>query len=308
VTQGGAVRGLIATATLVGLLGTFSCSLVLDFDRVQCSRDADCAELGDDFKHGQCTESGLCIRGPECINDEECSVREGCFEEACVDRWACLDDEVAFARSRVSFEIEVKSIFDQPLPDTPVKLCSVEDMECAAPLQELVTDENARLKFELSPGARAYLDAKVPSYFPQLSFLPEVLTEPMLMPSLTLSPIEFIEGVVVDVNGAVQPGRGHLLVEIASCLGGAPGLVIASGQTEAGFYLDGGPSTELKATGKEGTGGFVNIPPGKSGVQVSLEGGEQLFTADYFIRAETISVVQFRPPGGTPQLANGDKE
>jgi hypothetical protein len=293
------LRGLALGIGMAASTGLFSCSFLIDFDKVQCKKTSECTKLGGSFKHGQCVK-GLCEEGPECLENEECSVAEGCVEGACVDRWTCLAEKVPAAEESVSFVVPVATIFGMPLPGTPVKLCSNVDTECVTPTAELVADENGLVVFQVPPTFQGYLDTNVPGFFPQLNFLPDFLTTPSFQPPITLSPVQIIEGLAEQVGAAANPERGHLVVSVASCVGAAPNLVFEAGRADEQtipYYVNGGvPAPDLVFTTDDGSGGYLNIVSGTEGVKISLKGGEELFTRNVFVRKGTISTVHFQPP------------
>lgn len=280
-------------------MGLFSCSFVTDFDQVQCDEPKDCRALGPEFIHGDCVE-GLCEPGPLCLDDDECEETESCVDEICVDRWACLDDKVSAAEDPVAVQVPVISIFGDPMPDVPVRVCSVVDIDCKEPTLELVSDEDGLLSFEVQPTFRGYLDARVPGFFPQISFLPDVLTNPSFLPPLSLSPAEIIEALAEQVGAAADPDRGHLVVTVASCSGGAPNLVITSKSADdqaIRYYVSANvPAPDRESTTEEGSGGFLNLVVRAAEVTVSTKDGKELFSTNIFTRKGTISSVHFQPP------------
>jgi hypothetical protein len=309
-----AVRGLKSLALMTGVassLGLFSCSFVVDFDQVQCKKTSECTKLGSDFKHGQCVK-GLCQTGPECLENEECGNAAGCVEGACIDRWACITEEVPLATDNVTFAIPVVSIFQMPMPGIPVKLCSSVDTDCTSPTAELVSDENGLITFEVAPSFQGYLDTKVPGFFPQLNFLPDFLTNPPVVRPISLSPVEIIEGLAQQVGAAANPERGHLVISVASCLGPAPNLLIESGRADEQtipYYVNGGvPAPDLKFTTDDGSGGYLNIVAGTGGVNISVVDGEELFKRNVFVRQGTISTVHFQPAAVAVAQANQNAE
>lgn len=292
------VRGaaiVIGTASALGLL---SCSVVTNFDQAQCKVDKDCAEFGSEYKYGTCVE-GLCEPGPECKKSEECGATEACLDEKCVDRWACLGQNVPIATEPVAFQVPVADIFGEPMPGIPVKLCNAVDTDCKSPLEELTTDEEGLLTFEVPEAFRGYLDVNLPGLFPQVNFLPEVLTNPSFLPIVSLSPAPIIEALAQQVGDTADPERGHLVVSVASCASGAPNLVISSGRADEKtipYYVSASvPAPDRTSTTEEGAGGFLNLRVGTGEVRASLD-DEQLFSRNVFIRKGTITSVHFQPP------------
>jgi hypothetical protein len=293
-----ALKRLAFMSGLASSLGLFSCSLIVDFDQVQCEKTSDCTKLGGDFTHGQCV-GGLCKEGAECLEEDECGDTASCVEGSCVDRWACLTDKVPLAEESVTLTVPLATIFGAPLADIPVMLCSTVDTDCVNPTAELVSDENGLITFELTPTTPAYLDVKVPGFFPQITFLPDFLTAPSFQPPISLSPVEIIEGLAKQVGAAADPTRGHLVVSVASCLGPAPNLVIESGRADDDtipYYVNGGvPAPDLTFTTNDGSGGYLNIVAGAGGVTISVKNGDELFSRNVFVRKGTISAVHFQP-------------
>jgi hypothetical protein len=294
------IRGGAAAASLGLVFGVFSCSFTVDFDQVQCKKTSDCTKLGGEFKHGTCGKGGVCLVGPECLKSEECSKSEGCVEGECVDRWLCLDDDAPLATNEVSFSLPVTTIFGMPLPGTPVKLCESVDTGCLNPAANLQADESGMLSFQVEESFTGYLETAVPGFFPQINFLPDVLTDPPFLPPITLSPTEIIEGLAQQVGAAADPDRGHVVVSVASCFGVAPNLVISAGRADEStipYYVNGGvPAPDRQFTTDEGSGGFLNIVVGTGELKIAVQDGDELFSRNIFVRKGTISTVHFQPP------------
>lgn len=302
--------GSVLVLAVASSLGLFSCSFVTDFNQVQCKVAKDCAELGQEFKYGECVD-GLCQAGPECRKDEECASTEGCVEERCVDRWSCLDEKVPAATEEVAFQVPVASIFGDPMPGVPVQLCQAVDTDCTTPVDELVSDENGLIAFEVPANFRGYLDTKVPGFFPQINFLPDVLTNPSFQPPLSLSPVEIIEALAQQVGDTADPDRGHLVVSVASCVGSAPGLVISSGRADEKaipYYVSASvPAPDRTSTTEEGSGGFLNLVVGTGELKITSGDGErELFSRNVFTRKGTITTVHFQPAALTVAQVNQD--
>src|SRR5690606_18929200 len=125
---------------------------------------------------------------------------EACVDDKCVDRWACLGQNIPAASEPVSFQVPVADIFGEPMPGIPVKLCNAADTDCKAPIEELTTDEDGLLTFEVPETFRGYLDVNLPGFLPQLICLPEVLTNPWCWPLVSLSPAAIIEPLAQQVG------------------------------------------------------------------------------------------------------------
>jgi hypothetical protein len=287
-----------------------SCSVVTNFDQAQCKVDKDCAQFGAEYKYGSCIE-GLCEPGPECRKNEECGATEACVDDKCVDRWACLGQNIPAASEPVSFQVPVADIFGEPMPGIPVKLCNAVDTDCKAPIEELTTDDDGLLTFEVPETFRGYLDVNLPGFFPQLNFLPEVLTNPSFLPIVSLSPAAIIEALAQQVGDTADPDRGHLIVSVASCVVGAPDLVISSGRADdktIAYYVSASvPAPDRTTTTEEGSGGFLNLRVGTGEVKVTLD-DEQLFSRNVFIRKGTITSVHFQPAALSVAQPESDEE
>lgn len=286
-----------ALGVVIGAVCMQSCSFTLDFDAKQCTVDRDCRARGDAFDNAECID-GFCEEGPECREDNECPAGP-CDKGSCVDRWACLKDRPSPATDTLTRIVPVTTVFGDPLPFVPVLLCNIVDTECTNPTASLMADEAGLLTLELEPDFVGYLDIKVDDFFPQMNFLPKLLAQETTLPAITLSPVPVIAGLAQAVGAAPDPERGHIVMSSASCLGEAPDVVLdaprADEQSIPYYVLDGSPQSNLDATTKDGSGGYLNFRTGNATVTIETSHGQELATLSVIVRSSTISFIHFQP-------------
>lgn len=291
----------VATATLaaalVGALGMQSCSFTLDFDDQQCTSNSECRSRGSAFKNSEC-EDGFCHAGPECREDDECSSGP-CKNGSCVDRWACIDEQPKPAKSSITRRVPVTTIFGDPLPQVPVLLCNIVDTGCTSPIASLVTDDSGILDLELEPDFVGYLDTRIDMFFPQMDFLPTLISDKTNIVTVTLSPVPVIAGLAQAVGAAPDPERGHIVMSSWSCLGAAPDIVLEAPRADAKaipyYVLNGVPAADLTATTDDGSGGYLNFKTGNATVEIKTKDGRPLTTMSVVVRKSTISIIHFQP-------------
>lgn len=287
-------------ASLAFGIGITSCSLVLDFEETQCTSDSECTSRGSEFANTECI-AGYCAETPECTKNSECTDGE-CVEGKCSGRWDCLEEEIPDATQKtVELEVTVSVLFGGPLANGPVTLCLTADPDCAQPVQTLTTDEDGLLKFEIDPTMRVYLEFKdLPDIFPQMAFLPADLQKDTVLGDITLEPVIAIQGLASAVGAAADPERGHLLFQVKSCLGAAPNVTFSStkadDETVTFFVNESVPASDLDSTGDEGSGGFLNFPPGNANISIETDEGTKIETLGVIVRPGTITTVDYSPP------------
>lgn len=296
------VAGLIAVCS--------ACNVLIDAEPQQCQLDRDCRSRGGAFASSACVD-GYCVEVEEqqlpaqpakCSKDSECDASEACVEKKCVSRWECIEDTPAAPNEKVIEQsLLVTNVLAEPMPGVPAKLCRAVDPSCSAPDAQLVSDAQGLFHLKLPRGFTGYLEVTQEPFFPILYYFPPVLDSKTALVPLALTPVQLIQGLGGAVGAAPDDERGHILLTILSCLGGAPGVAFSAPKADdqtITYYVQGGiPSGDFDATTSEGSGGFLNFPPGN--VVVKLRSGKagELAALSLTVRAGYITSVAFNPGG-----------
>lgn len=291
-----------------------ACSVLIDSEPQQCETRQDCAERGGAFEETECID-GYCTvvdqqvlpqePGPvpgTCKKDEDCDAAEACVDKACVSRWECIDDSPATVdEEEVSVSVLVATSFGEPMPGILAKACRSIDTSCGSPVTEATSDASGVLHLTLPAGFTGYLEAVAEPFFPMLYYMPSPLRSGMSLPTLSLTPAEIIVGLGLAVGAAPDPERGHVLLSLQSCLGPAPGVHLnapRADETTIAYYVqDGIPSADREVTTAEGSGGFLNFPPGNAVVDLSSGSLEELGSISLTVRPGYITSLTFGPSG-----------
>jgi hypothetical protein len=261
------------------------CNLIIEPDRVQCSRDEDCANRGGDFAGTVCVES-TCQR----VVVEDLT-------------WGCLKKppEVVSDPGPFTINFHAQEILTQdPVPGAAVKVCRKIDVECEDPeATGLVTDANGDVSLQIS---RTSAGAAFSGYvmFDKAEMVSGIyMFNPAVTSDLTLTVQIASPGIVAALTGSVGApqleDRGIMLLNVLDCEGkAAAGVSYKSDHFDDAsrvFYtVDGLPNTSVNATDATGYGGFVNIIPGTVAVTAELESsGARVDTTSYVVRAGAIT-------------------
>lgn len=307
------VPGLVAFIAGAAVGGNaLGCSIVLDAEPAQCVTHDDCSARGQQFTDTECVD-GFCERvAPEsspddeedetCEKTSECAADEVCVDLTCIDRWECVSNpgEASSTSLSIKVNVPVSSIFGDPLPGTPAKLCRSVDPNCGTPAGMITSNEQSVYSIDLDETFTGYLEVSVEPFFPILYYLPTRLRDGMTLPNLTLSPTAVIAGLGMAVGAELNPERGHILIAAKTCLGdSADAVSFVAPRADANcipyYVLDGVPSADLTETTANGSGGFLNFPPGNATVVLSTESQSELHTVSLTIRPNFITSVNFNP-------------
>lgn len=295
-----------------------ACSVLIDSEPQQCEQLEDCTERGSAFEQTECVD-GYCTvierevfpQAPEqatCKEDADCDGSEACIEKKCESRWACVDGSPAASDDgALAISILVATSFGDPMPGVVGKACRSIDPSCSSPVLEAISDETGVFHLSLPADFTGYMEVVVEPFFPVLYYFPAPLRSGMSLPALNLTPAELIQGLGLAVGAAPNPERGHVLLSLQSCLGTAPGVHLSAPKADRdtiAYYVQGGiPSADRDVTTDEGSGGFLNFPPGNAVVELSAGSLDKLGSLSLTVRPGYITNVTFGPSGanwGTP--------
>lgn len=262
-----------------GTLG-FSCSVVVDAERVQCSTDADCTGRGGEFANTVCSKN---------------------FCEA-VDEWSCSKHPAQSSQSKQPVRIDF-ALFDavssMTVADVDAKLCGKLDLDCAAPLSTMKTGADGVVAFDVAPLFDGYVQLNRDGYDPTLMFLPAVTESVSLgeFPYTVSSAAAFLG---TQLGKPLLPEAGRVLTTITGCDKELASGVSLEGENmgadAAVFYaVDGFPSFSATETDGSGFAGFVNVAPGSITLNASIGGGRRVGRAAIFVRAQYVSIRRIQP-------------
>jgi hypothetical protein len=285
-----------------------ACNVLIDAEPQQCQVDRDCRSKGGEFASTSCVD-GYCVeveeqqqpvKAAKCSKDAECDASEACIEKQCTSRWECVDDKGTTPNPKaVKQTLLVTDILAAPMPNVPAKLCRAVDTSCDSPDAELVSDAQGLFHFELARGFTGYLEVTMEPFFPILYYFPPVLDANTPLPPLALTPVQLIQGLGGAVGAVPDDERGHILLTVLSCMGPAPGVSFSAPKADdktITYYVQGGiPSQDFDATTSEGSGGFLNFPPGNAVVKLSSGKAGELTALSLTVRAGHITSVAFNP-------------
>jgi hypothetical protein len=187
-------------------------------------------------------------------------------------------------------------------PDAEVRACGVADINCAEPVTETFrVDAEGWVDLPLFENFAGFLEVTSSEAVPYLFYLTEPLVESTVeYPIVTVSLASL--GPLVELLGVnVEPGTGFVALRAFDCDGNtaAGATVSATSDGVSWYFVDGLPTSRGTATGTDGLGGFVNVPPGLAVVDLKAPnglsiGGPQSFT----VRPNWVSSAYVRPRNG----------
>lgn len=292
----------------LGLLALCSaCNLLIEAEPQQCEVTEDCTARGAEFSATECAD-GFCTEVEQevrpasgsCSKDTECDASETCSEKKCVNRWACVEAEPASeATGEIAVSVLVASSFGDAVPQVQGKVCRSLDPTCSEPVAQVVSDANGLFHLRLPEGFTGYIEVVHEPFFPILYYFPTPLDSQTPLHNLSLTPAQVIQGLAGAVGAEPNPERGHILLAVTSCLGPAPGVELTApraDETAIPYYvLNGIPSADQEVTAEEGSGGFLNFPPGNAVVKLSSGKAGEIVSLSLTVRAGFITSVAYNP-------------
>lgn len=289
-----------------------ACSMLIDSEPQQCEVPEDCTIRGGAFEETECVEGYCAVVEREvlqqdplpstCKEDADCDAAEACIEKKCESRWVCIEEEPPESdHAQIDVAILVATSFGEPMPGVVGKACRSIDPSCGSPVLEVTSDETGLFHLSLPADFTGYMEVVAEPFFPVLYYFPTSLRSGMSLPALNLTPAELIQGLGLAVGAAPDPERGHVLVAVQSCLGTAPGVHLNAPKADdktITYYVQGGiPSADRTETTEEGSGGFLNFPPGNAVVELSAGSLDRLGSLSLTVRPGYITTLAFGPTG-----------
>lgn len=296
-------RPAMPVAAALVVAGLASCTLIMDADRRQCATNDDCVR-------GSGRANEICATGVcEAVASPLAETDAASDSEPEDPAWACLNRTGTLPPEELGVPVPlyrryVGAVNPAPVEGLSVKACRYDDDTCARPVGvPVVTDATGFIETPVFAGFRGYLEltaseATSSAIMPTLSFISAIdkarppVNPPVAVPLFTRDDMDFIVGTVAR---KVNPQLGIFLFTVRNCEGkpvqGAQVRVEPIAADTFGFYTDatGTPGLTQQATSPDGSGGFVNLPPGRVTITVSRASGAVGWSSDLLIRADTIS-------------------
>jgi hypothetical protein len=187
-------------------------------------------------------------------------------------------------------------------PGLTVHVCANFDVDCTMPIAGPFTANDERLQLTLPQGFNGFLEIESPATLPAIYFVPRPLAPGIRLPT----PVRMISAVAIQALGAlagvtVDLELGHLATAVVDCEGNrASGVEFRLGSSiGTAFYLaEDRPAVMLDATTADGSGGFVNLPPGAYVLTALLdEGNREIGAKTIYVRPGWLSVTSVVPVG-----------
>jgi hypothetical protein len=275
----------------------------------ECAKDADCAErLGatatcvDKKCFGlepQCEADGDCVaRGPEYMGGR-------CADRQCLPnpKWRCEPAAVPSPSDTVELRVPViDALALSYVPNISLVACNKNDLACDAPVVKATSGMDGRAVLKVPANFAGYLQqTDSTAYGPGLYFPPALLPMDTDRRNFPIFRIGATTGLALALGAGLDPSRGHIMLVSEDCMGLAvPGVAFSTPQADmktVQFYVrDQTPTTSAMDTPPEGTGGYMNLPPGVIVINAKeVKTGIELATATVLIRAGFISMSYIRP-------------
>lgn len=305
----GRASRVMKVVTLSALGAVAACSLVVDAERVQCTKSTDCLARG---VESVCSRN-VCIAATSSGGGTDA----GAETSTPVDPvYGCITNPAPKPAPEPNVPVRdgvtaADVSTQERLEGLDVRACLETDTNCATPYATGTTDENGTFATSLFAGMNGYYELSTGTKFPELFGLvlyldPRPSRDAFDAGPGTLRPASIIPRVGVDIIGSgfgktVKPIYGHVSFGVKFCSDefAADAIVRAepiSSDTFV-FYTDSGGSPGLTQgkTSSNGHGGFVNLPPGRITLSVTHESGRAIVTRDVIIRADMVTLLDLDP-------------
>jgi len=235
-----------------------SCSVLIDVESKQCTKDDDCVALGAAFAGSVC-EHNLCIKPSDTAGGEAGGM-------------SMPDDPLLCTPTEVSSEPKVKYTFApvfapgaepaEPKPFT-IKACGQLDLDCKTPVfGPLEVNAGQPQDFEVKPGFQGFFEITNPDTIDGLVFLGRPVNQDTLGWNVTMPTPQVVAGLALATGEDVSPELGFILAVSRDCAGALiGGVTFNNSKGGLGYYfVQNLPNTELTETGPQGAAGFANVP------------------------------------------------
>ncbi len=239
-------RGALVAGALLLCASSLSCSLLIDVSSKQCSVDADCTKLGDEFKGSTC-QSNVCVT-PTTPNDPlKCPT------------------QFPSGAPTVKFTFKVTAAGGAPKSPFSITACDRIDLVCDPPQYGTKQVANGDLvQLDLPTNFNGYLNVLNPDLVQAQLYLGQPLTHDTVGWDLTIPTEATLKLLTSSVGHSLDRTAGMLIVIARDCARGPLDGVTFS-NTAGGipfYFMNMFPYPDATETLAEGAGGFINIPLG----------------------------------------------
>ncbi|MEO6603761.1 MAG: hypothetical protein ABIQ16_28010 [Polyangiaceae bacterium] len=251
------VRRLPSACLFLGLLGSvLGCSVTVDANRVQCTRNSDCTARGAAFAGSVCAENA-------CTSDP---------------KWACINDvPQPDAGGSYKATMHVRDVLGSlALPGVNAQLCRKLDVLCEKPLAKTVSDDKGTFVLPVDGNFDGFVQMTAPEIAPSMYFFNPPVSADQDLPPISLASPAIAAGIAFQAGGTLLADRGIMLLTTTDChQAPAANVSYSIGGTRDPatfvFYLFAGvPTTDTSVTDATGYGGLVNMPQGFSTITALL--------------------------------------
>lgn len=290
------------------LLTLVACSIYVDTDRDQCTRDEEC--------RGRAGLSANAVCSNRTCTEPQPALDSGAVDAPPEDPvWGCLGKVPPYPESDptapVSFQLGfIDVVSRRELAGLGVKACASTDRDCAAPLvgSEAQTGADGIANVAVHSGFRGFLridTSQAGDLVPSLLYVQPVpdKARPEGYPTevwglVSKSSVVFIAS---SAGKEVKPGLGHIFFHASDCSGKpAAGVVVSVSPITAStfvYYLDSGGSPGLtqQSTAALGIGGYLNLASGTVTLTYRREDGVFIGSEEVIVRGDEITYVRPLP-------------
>ncbi|MBC8068938.1 MAG: hypothetical protein IAG13_11445 [Deltaproteobacteria bacterium] len=226
------------------------------------------------------------------------STGAACVEEPAASDWSCLPENEgpAFSSGSALVHVIVQDFLATPIAAAMVRVCTLDDADCDAPLDEGTTNAMGDAPVSVPRDIAVFFDILAPGYVPMLVFPwdpPPADDDEVALVIPNPTPAQ-LAGVFEDIGAEADPSRGHLNVAAFDCSTDptpAAGVAVELSTADASTII-GAPTTE-----EFGSVYVGNVPTGPAvvqGVVVPLC-DEAMGAQAIHVRAGTVSMIDLFP-------------
>lgn len=281
-------RRTALSMAFASLSGLFSCSVLVDSSREQCSTNLDCQIRGLEFAQAFCI-------------DHVCQVDP---------TWACVDSVSVPAQTATHTSLQVTNLLDQtPYTGVHVSLYAALDISLSTPLSSADTDSEGKAALSVPADFDGFALVEQADVIEAAIFYPVLpVTEGSSLGVVYAGRVGSSAGLVSLLGQVPQSGRGIALVGVRDCnsTGGNGASFEFQGETQGStpFYaFNGVASSSARSLDKTGQAGIVNVKPGVIGLDLQ-SGDKTVSSASVLIREDTVTQVTLLPGRSSAGVAN----
>ncbi len=281
------ITRLFLPLSIAGLLA--SCSVLIDVDGQQCTRDQDCVALGAAFTGAVC-ERNLCVK----TNDGAAG-------------GPSVPDPLVCTPTELSTEPLVKYSFApvfapgaEPAEPKPfsIKACGTLDLACEHPVFGPI-DVNAGQPqdFLVKPGFAGFFEIKNPDTLDGLLFLGRPINVDTAGWAVTMPTPAVVAQLAFATGEEINLELGFVLSVARDCNGTLLDHV-AFHSTKGGlgyYFVMNLPDTSLTQTGPQGAAGYANVPISTTILTGMHESGKTLGPVSVRLKPNTLSFAEIWP-------------